>query len=197
MPTVELDVETHTYFIDGKKFEDAYPSRVLKDLQLCRNYGWIDPYYAERGRCVHIGCDILNKGKEVDPASLEQDVASFVAAYKNFLKTSGFKPIASELSLYSTLHNFACTLDVVGELEGEMTLIDLKTSKSLDPAVEIQLGAQYIAWEENHVKQPIARRMALSLRQDGTYALKDCSHVSPYLWLDALKLWRWRRTHKR
>jgi hypothetical protein len=76
-------------------------------------------------------------------------------------------------------------------------VVDLKTTASIDPCVEIQVGAQAILWNHNYQSSPLSGRFVLQLRSDGTYRLKDLSHINEFLFLDALHLWRWKMSHKR
>jgi hypothetical protein len=195
MHVIEVDEHNRIKTVNG--LPKPHITDVLKDLELSKNFEGIDPWYAERGKAVHLAVRFLNE-KRLKTESLDEEIKPFIESYQKWLTVSGFTPEVWEVPLYSELHDFVTTLDLIGTLNGERILIDLKTSSSLDPAVELQTAGQQIAWEENNRLKPIAKRFALKLMSDGTVAkLKDCTDVNVYLFLDALKVWRWKMSHKR
>ena len=195
MPEIVTNEFNRITTVDGK-----YPPHitdVLADMNLSKSFEGVDPWYAERGTAVHQACKLINEGI-LDEETVSEDIAGYVKAYKSWLGESGFVHEHSELPLYSGLHDFCGTLDLVGSLpKVGRVVLDIKTSSSLDPAVEIQVGAQAILWNHNYQEKRLSGRFALQLRTDATYRLKDLSHVNEFLFLDALHLWRWKQTHKR
>lgn len=194
MPEIVCDEFNRVITVDGE--EKPHITNVLKDLGLSKNFDGVDSWFAERGKAVHAACALLNE-RRLDESTVAPECKSYVEAYKAWLKDSGFKAQAWETPFYSRLHDFVGTLDLIGSLDEKRSVIDLKTSSSIDPAVEIQVGAQAILWEENKPQEPIEKRYVLQLKADGTYRLKDISDIHPYLFLDALKIWRWKMSHKR
>lgn len=195
MPEIICDENNRVLTVDGEYH--PHITQVLADLGLSRDYNGVDPWYAARGHAVHWGCKLINEGK-LDEESFTEEIKGYLSAYRAWLAESGFTPQYSELALFSPIHRFVGTLDIVGLLPTVgRVIIDLKTSSSLDPAVEIQTGAQEILWLENFPQHDIAGRYALQLKSDGTYRLKDVSHVTKSLFVQALELWRWQQTHKR
>lgn len=170
---------------------------VLREMGLSKSYEGLDPFYMERGKAVHLACKLINEGV-LDENSIVEEIKGYVAAYKSWLTESHFVAEESELPLFSGVYDFCGTLDLVGTLPtvGRIVL-DIKTSSSLDPAVEIQVGAQAILWQANYQSSPLSGRFVLQLRSDDSYRLKDLSHISETLFLDALNLWRWKQSHKR
>ncbi len=195
MPDIVTNEFSRIVTVDGK-----YPPHitdVLADMGISKSFQGVDPWYAERGTAVHLACKLINEGI-LDEKTVSEDIAGYVKAYTGWLGESGFVHEQSELPLYSGLHDFCGTLDLVGLLpKTGRIVLDIKTSSSLDPAVEIQVGAQAILWNHNYQEKPLSGRFVLQLRTDGTYRLKDLSHVNEFLFLDALHLWRWKQTHKR
>ena len=181
--------------VDG--IEPPHITDVLREMGLSKSFEGVDPWYAERGKAVHSACKLINEGV-LDENSITEEIGGYVEAYRTWLKESGFSHEMSEIPLYSGLHEFCGTIDLVGVLPPHgRVVIDIKTSSSLDPAVELQVGADSILWNHNYQDRPIAKRFVLQLKKDGTYRLKDLSQVNEFLFLDALKLWRWKQSHKR
>ena len=195
MAVLVCDENNRIKTVDG--MEKPHITDVLRDVGISKSFEGVDPWYAERGTAVHVACKLINEGT-LDDSTVSEEIRPYVTAYQRWLVSSNFIADASEIPLYSTLHDFCGTLDIVGKLPivGQ-SVIDIKSSSSIDPAVELQVGAQAILWEENNQTQPILGRYVLQLKSDGTYRLKDLTHIPPYLFLDALKIWRWKMSHKR
>lgn len=77
----------------------------------------------------------------------------FLVWYNHSIKNADFKLLANELELVSETHNYGGTIDMVCELNGELTIIDLKTSSALDAKMLLQLAAYAMMFEENTGKQ--------------------------------------------
>ena len=59
-----------------------------------------------------------------------------------------FKPVSMEHRLYSREHEYAGTLDVVGEVDGQLAVVDWKTSKAIYDEMPLQAAAYAQAWSE-------------------------------------------------
>lgn len=195
MPVIVCDEYNRVLTVDGEP--KPHITDVLSFTQLSKPYEGVDPWYAERGKAAHQACKFINEGI-LDDESISEEIAGYVKAYRCWLAESLFIHEASELPLYSKLHDFVGTLDLIGSLPGiGRVVIDIKTSSSIDPAVEIQVGAQAILWNHNFQEKPLMGRFVLQLKKDGTYRLKDITHINEFLFLDALKLYHWKMSHTR
>lgn len=61
-----------------------------------------------------------------------------------------FRPVSMEHRLYSREHDYAGTLDVVGEVDGKLAVVDWKTSKAIYDEMPLQAAAYAQAWAEMH-----------------------------------------------
>jgi hypothetical protein len=61
-----------------------------------------------------------------------------------------YKPtlIHSEIHLYSDIHQIAGTCDLVLEINGEIWLLDIKTSNHLNNSYDLQTAAYTVCWNE-------------------------------------------------
>jgi hypothetical protein len=59
-----------------------------------------------------------------------------------------FKPLTMEHRLYSREHDYAGTLDVVGEVDGQLAVVDWKTSRAVYDEMRLQAAAYAQAWAE-------------------------------------------------
>lgn len=195
LPEITFISNPHSYFVDGK--EKIYPSKVLKDLNLCKSYSGVDPEVVanagRRGTAIHKVLELHVKG-EIDQYEIAEEVKPYYEAFKAFLEKEKFEPIkeCAEIKMYSGLHDYCTTIDIVGILQGRIGIIDYKSSATFDRAVELQTAAQEIAYNEWHKEDPVVARYSLQLLKTGKYRLREHTNVSPYKWLYALKLWKWR-----
>lgn len=190
-PTIDFREETHQYFVDGK--EKVFPSKVIKDLRLGKEYGAIDPQVVAnagaRGSAVHKVLELHVKG-EIDNYEIPEKIKPYYEAFLSFLRGSRCQLFGScsELAVYSGLHDYCTTIDIVGIIDGARSIIDYKTSASFDKAVELQTAAQQIAYNEWH-EEKVTKRYSLQLKKDGTYKLRNHTNVDLNAFLGALEQW--------
>jgi len=186
MAEIVFDEANHEYWVDGELKPNV--TRIISYLG--RDYTNVDPFYSQRGQAVHLAIQYLNQGI-LDESSLDDEVKGYVDAYKAFIKEKSFKPLYSELRMYSDIHGFCGTADVIGEMDGLTTLIDYKTGSQIPPIPTIlQLGALSLLWDEGNRTNTIQKRGWLQLKQDGSYDWKDKTEYSPRLFLRWYTLWK-------
>lgn len=198
METLRLETATHEYWLGKRKYESV--SKILAYMGLCANYANISSFYAERGTAVHKAVELVDKGT-LDERTLDPRLHPYVAAYRRFLPESGYKPLRWEVPLHHDKLGYAGTIDKVGTLNGRVGILDIKTSRSVDPAVEPQLCAYEILWNEHHPESPIQWKYALQLNDDGPagkYSLiTKYSQTSVSLWLSILDVYKWKFKNRR
>ena len=103
---------------------------------------------ADAGTLAHsmVEAHVLNKdplGVLVDIADMEiRDQAhQAFQSYLNWESMTTLKIIDQEMSLVSEKYNFGGTPDAIGEVNGELCLVDWKTSNKVYPDMMIQLAA--------------------------------------------------------
>jgi uncharacterized protein (DUF952 family) len=121
---------------------------------------------ADLGTRVHLACE-LDDHDDLDEASVQDDVAPYLAAYRRFRLDSWAEVLASEQQVYSAAHRYAGTLDRVLLLDGARVLVDLKTCITTPSSA----GPQTAAYLHALADRAVTRRAALRLRPDGTYRL--------------------------
>lgn len=156
------------YTIDGENFFpsvttilDVYPkgygfSQWLKDVGV--NADEIVARAAESGSKVHDAIDRYLKGHEV---VWEQHVSfeewKMILKFVEFWTT--YKPIlySSEFAMCDPELGYGGTIDIVCEIEGEIWLIDTKTSNAIHKSYELQLAAYATMWNKRNAPQHIQR----------------------------------------
>ena len=163
---------------------------------------------ADRGTAVHKLTEQWDKygmvtfpdcGRVCDddcPCGPRDEFEGFLSAWKHFQDEHAFKPLQVELRVYHEEHGYAGTLDRIGRIDGDLSVIDIKTSNKVGPAMGVQLAAYKEAANAMYPNRaPIKRRFVVQLRADGTYALEEFTSVWDFpAFLGCLSLWHWQRS---
>jgi len=124
----------------------------LKDVG--HNADLIARHAAKEGTQVHEAAEDLVLGREVNwmddygRAKYSQIVWEMILRFYEFW--TKYKPelISSEEFVYSDIHEYAGTADLLVKMDNEIWLLDLKTSKHLHKSYNLQLSAYAKAMEE-------------------------------------------------
>ncbi len=144
------------------------------------------------GQRVHFACQ-LDDEDDLDEASVEEDVAPYLAAWRKFRRDTGAVVFLNEARVADPILLYAGTLDRGIELNGERWLIDLKTCISTPLAVGPQTAAYLRALGDTSV----THRGALRLRPDGTYRLDRLTGADDWAcFMACLTLHRFKESHQ-
>lgn len=75
--------------------------------------------------------------------------------YEQWASMSNLKILHQEIPLVSEVYRFGGTPDAIGLVNGELCLVDWKTSNGVYSDYLLQLAAYRILWEEHHPDQPL------------------------------------------
>ena len=107
---------------------------------------------ADIGTEVHSFCEAHLKADMiggVPPAMLEDETArKSCVAFLNWAREHDIRPIELEHILFSSKHYFAGTCDFYGHIDGELCVLDFKTSSGIYVEMIIQLAAYNLALTE-------------------------------------------------
>ncbi|MBP8177087.1 MAG: hypothetical protein KAX77_04910, partial [Xanthomonadales bacterium] len=146
---LDFDAVTHTYRIGGV--------RVPSVTQVCKvasgnEYAQIPRDVLERKRAIgvalHYAIWLDNLG-ELDTDTIDQAVAPYFAAWKEFVARTGFETRIGECQLGSQRFGYAGTSDLYGLTYGAPWLIDVKSVAVLSPVTAIQTAAYLELLKEN------------------------------------------------
>jgi hypothetical protein len=122
-----------------------------------------------------IKSDAASKGtnihKDIERGLLDSDgteaLSGSAIAVKKFLDDEGVRHLELERRIYSRVHRFSGTLDLLGQdKDGRLVLLDYKTSKSIYPEFRLQTAAYCKALEEE-LSVTIDRRIIVQISADG------------------------------
>ena len=184
-----FDEPTHRYTYDGKD--------LVSVTEALRRAGFVDsrwytPEARDRGRKVHAACHYLDEGDlywpDVDPR-----IEGYVRAHERFRSESAFEVIAAELRVAHPLYLFGGTLDLIGRLNGRLTLIDRKTGRP-EPWAALQTSGYSLT-----IKEPLIDRRTLWLQEDGRYLLSSAYRDAgdSRVFLSAVACAWWQRNNQR
>lgn len=92
--------------------------------------------------------------ENVTPEVLEQASNAF-ASYRAWESMTKLVIVEQEMQLVSEKYQFGGCPDAIGAINGELCLVDWKTSNSVYCDYLIQLAAYKQLWEENHPDRPL------------------------------------------
>jgi hypothetical protein len=114
------------------------------------------------GTVVHGLVEDYLKGKEI-PTQNDKRVVNCWNLFLKWWENQEYEPIEIEKKLYCKKYNYAGTLDlVVKDKEGNLVLIDIKTSNQISFDYYLQLNAYWFAYEEE-TKQKISKALVVRL----------------------------------
>lgn len=194
-PTLEFEELSHTYHIEGERV----PS-VTTVIRMISGYGRMSETmlkpYADRGTAVHTLTELWDSTTpaKFDTEAVDPAIAGYLLAWQNFRLDFDFTPTHIEHRVFHPRLWYAGTIDRVGYVRGQLSILDIKTSAKLGPAVGVQLAAYQHALES---EEEVTGRYAVQLADDGTYRVVE--YVNPLDWdcfRGCLALHTWQEGHR-
>ena len=189
-----FDPLQHRYQLDGQRLPSV--TEILSPLtDYSRTPADVLAAARVRGKAVHLAIEQLERGT-IDWQLLDETLCNYVLAWMRFKEDTGFQPEAVEQPVYSQQYGYAGTPDVVGLLRQRRTLIDLKATFAIMPAVGPQTAAYQAAYNHRHPSAPAKHRYALHLKPDGSYtghSLEDPTDMA--IFLNCLTIHKWKQQH--
>ena len=142
-------VTTVLQYMPKNKFFESW----LKDVG--HNADLIMRKAGKEGTQVHEAAERLVKGEEVNwmdefgNAKYSQLVWEMILKFYDFWSTYKPELISTEEFVWSDEHKYAGTADLVVKMDGEIWLLDLKTSNSLHKSYDLQLASYAKALKES------------------------------------------------
>lgn len=163
MSALTFDPISHTYRVSGQ----VVPG-VTSIIAPLTNYASVPAKVLEAaadfGRAAHMACELHDTG-ELDEESLDSSLAPYLAAWRAFSDHHAVEWEQIESPVYHTTFRYAGTPDRIGKVRGVRSVVDIKTTAALYPSV----GPQLAAYASAAGLSPVAQRIAVQLKADGTY----------------------------
>lgn len=163
------------YLLDQqKKGNDRITEEIIDTAK--REYRRIKRDAADIGKEIHEWVSEWIKGNKPEMPSNEK-VINGITAFLRFQKENKVKWVETERAVYSKKHKYAGTLDAIGEIGGQLTLIDFKSSSGIYDEMRFQVAGYQIAYEEETGKK-IQRAMILKFgKETGDFEVKELENI--------------------
>lgn len=161
---IEFDEASHTYKLNGVKIPCV--SDIMEPLKNAHYSGISEVTLkkaAERGTILH---NAIENWIKFGIEDVPQEYEGYFKCFLDFMTEKNPKILGSEVRMYHKLLKYSGTADLIADINGEITLIDYKsTSVISDMNCSVQLEAYAQALASHGIR--IARKGILPLRKDG------------------------------
>lgn len=167
-PELQFEERKHKYLLNG--IEIPSMTTIMEPLK-DKVYGTVDPELiaaaARKGTVVHNAIENYLKYDFVD-CPKEQE--GYLDAFHEWLMKYEPTVEAVEARVYHKILRYAGTCDLICQINGARTLVDYKTSYTVQPMLHsVQLEGYARAWDSHGVQ--IDDRIILHLKKDGKYSV--------------------------
>lgn len=180
-----FDEQNHIYRVQGVAIPSVTQILVAEGFI---DTSWFTEYGRDRGKYAHEAIKLYEQGS-LDEESLDPVLRPYLDAWKQFKTDTGYVSEVVEEPLYSPVYQYAGTPDNIGLLNGEPTVLDIKTG-AISPWVALQLSAY------ETLKKMCLDRVALRLMPDGKYRLRHFKdRTDRQVFLAAVATFYWRKNN--
>lgn len=128
------------------------------------------------------------------------EAAVAFAEYERWRQGVAFKPLRVEQKVWNAGAGYAGTLDILGEIDGELAIVDFKTSKAVYPEFALQIAA-YGEAVNAMGHGPVNRGFIVRLPKrvnDGFEIMEVPDFAVPYsVFLNLITVYKWRSSLER
>lgn len=144
------------------------------------------------GTAVHKTTELYDK-RNLDFSSVSIPIIPYLKAWQDFVHTYQIENIAIEQQFYCSKYDYCGTIDriVYSKLLKKEILIDIKTTSSISPAVNLQTAGYAIG-----IEKPNITRMAVQLKENSYRAVLCDSKTDIAYFLSVVNVWKWKKIHK-
>lgn len=161
-----FDEPKHEYHVDGRRLLSV--TQIL-DLAGAVDKTWYTPEACERGKLVHLACELADYG-ELDETTLDPAIRPYLDAWVRFLVESRAEVMQIEYRVCNETFGYAGTIDRWMKISGRNYIVDIKTGAP-EPWHCLQTAAY-----ARCIPAPF-QRMTIYIGADGKY--KADTHENP------------------
>ena len=143
---------------------------------------------ARRGTLVHEYTESIDYGIPLEEIDIEPELAGYVQAWLRFKRDWLFTPLHIEKPLYDAEAGYAGRIDRIGTVNGNLGIVDVKTTTSFDRLAKIALACQLAGYEWLCMADLISNpcpKYGVQLKKDGTYTVHDADKIQEKYKFDA------------
>lgn len=156
---------------------------------------------ANVGTLAHLRIDAEIKGKDIDLSQYPPNIVSqsdvCIDNWGRWKKAHKFQPIGSEISLVSEEHQYGGTIDIIGLIDGLLSILDIKTGKEIYEDHILQIVSYSKLWEKSFPEHPLKGKYHI-IRLGKEIAMFSYNYYGefPHAWEAFLMLRRLYDIHK-
>lgn len=181
---IAFDRDLHAY-IDMDQSRRMSVTQALKIAGLI-DFSMVPPDVlsnaCDRGRLVHEGCAIIDRGESLDELEIPEGVMPYLEAWMRFLSDMRFIPDPDWVEVPMIVdmfgHRVGMTPDTVGIIGGIITVIERKATSSKHPAWRLQTAGYALGLNASGLQ--VRQRMAVQLLRTGKYNLDPHEDSADY-----------------
>jgi len=186
--------EFHVYRKDGVIVPGV--TTVMGNLH---DYGcvpqWALEYASERGRNVHTGSAIIDRGQEI--GSIDPRCEPYLDAWKLFTQREKPEWAVVEQMLFDPVRRFAGEPDRAGWVFDGYNIIDIKCTVDAHPAHGVQLAAYQLLCEAAAHFDSGSGRFVVQLKPDGKYVVHQYKDpMDTVTFLSCLAVYNWKERNR-
>ena len=154
---------------------------------------------AKLGTRAHALVEDLANNKLIRLGEEDERVKCAVESYIKWANATDFEPLHAERRVALLKQKIAGTVDLVGTLDGKLTLADIKTSNRLYPAYDLQVSAYCKAWEETYgekIERAIIIRLSKEVVDYEVHKIEDIPGLFR-VFKNCINVWRWDKKNKK
>ncbi len=172
--------------------EGADIDGLIKDMK--GHYRDTTDKAADTGTIAHQWIERWIGGAKEDPPENPESAAA-VRAFFEWWHGHNINVIASERVLFSKANWYAGTVDLICEVDGDLTIVDFKTSKAIYDDMGLQLAAYQNAWTEMTGENRPIKRLIVNITKEGKLNLREFDKPNDMeAFLACLTLYRWNQS---
>lgn len=167
-PIKELEFREigHVYTLNGAIIPSV--SKIIEPVS-ATTYGSIPTSVlqkaADKGTAVH---EAIERFNEIGIMDIEEELCGYTEAYVRWFESEKPEVLACEYRFYHKIMRYAGTADLIAIINGELWLVDYKTSYSLatkNYRLQMEAYVQALATQGIDIKG----KLILHLKKDGSY----------------------------
>ena len=176
---LEFDDRKHQYSVNGVVIPSV--SEIIGPItytQYSVQQNAVDQA-AHRGTTVHALTELYDRGDLEEESTIASDEALYLMAWIKFLHD--YQPKWEFIEMPLACRTFAGTIDRIGTIDGQLAIVDIKTTSSMDRVHKIALACQIAGYWDlcqlNDIDVKYWNSMGVQLKKDGTYTVHETMKI--------------------
>ena len=186
---LEFDEQKHKYSVNGKvipSVSEIIGPITYSNFRVQQN---VVDQAAHRGTMAHSLTALYDLGVLEDESSLSPDEAFYLKAWRDFCHD--YKPDWQYIELPLACRTFAGTVDRIGIIDGQLAIVDIKTTSSMDRVHKVALACQLAGYWDlcqlNEMDAKYWNSKGVQLKKDGSYVVYDTMSICEKYGFDSVE----------